>query len=159
MSKRKSASPRCCHCGKDARLTRGHEIYPHRPDLHGLWFWVCRDCNAYVGCHKLGARVGKSNHKPVYSDGTLPLGTPANERLRRYRSAAHEVFDRVWKTKQVARQTAYSLMANKMGIPKDECHIALFDIKQCKQFIRIAVEEWPNMCKLPAIMQEADPIY
>ena len=32
---------KCAHCGQDAVLKTGCEVYPHRRDLYELFFWVC----------------------------------------------------------------------------------------------------------------------
>ena len=43
----------CAECDStDIQLVTGATIYPHRHDLHALYFWQCQDCEAYVGTHK-----------------------------------------------------------------------------------------------------------
>ena len=44
----------CPYCSRRAMLVTGQVIYPHRPDLHDLNFWLCDHCKAYVGTHKAG---------------------------------------------------------------------------------------------------------
>lgn len=65
----------CPYCLKLADLVTGERIYPHRADLHSLQFYLCSDCNAYVGCHK------RSNG--------APLGRLANAELRAAKNKAH----------------------------------------------------------------------
>lgn len=42
----------CPYCGSKTEYVDGTVIYPHRPDLANRKFYICRPCNAYVGCHK-----------------------------------------------------------------------------------------------------------
>jgi len=72
------------YCRAAALLVSGAVLYPHREDLAELKFWQCEPCKAYVGCHRAGVGHG---------DGSKPLGTLANEELRRARNRAHAAFD------------------------------------------------------------------
>lgn len=80
----------CCdYCGRPARLVGGAEVYPHRPDLSSKRFWLCRPCDAWVGCHpKAEPRRGG------LGDGTVPLGRLANADLRRAKQRAHAAVER-----------------------------------------------------------------
>lgn len=60
--------------------------------------------------------------------------------LRQKRSAAHQAFDPLWRTKKVNRTKAYQLLADAMGIPKSECHISWFEAEQCDQVVEIATK-------------------
>lgn len=127
--------PLCCHCQKPARLTDGREVYPRHPDLYEKPIWRC-ECGAYVGCHP-GTRV--------------PLGTPADQPLRRARQALHNRrVDPIWMTadglpfykpesdqarwqiRRTARSRLYAFLATKLGISEDECHIGMFDMERCR---------------------------
>lgn len=126
--------PRCPYCGGQARLVGGQEIYPQRLDLHALKFWQCAPCDAYVGCHKMDARVDG-----VVSDGTIPLGRLANAELRKAKSRAHAAFDPLWKSRAMTRRQAYAWLADGLGINKSSCHIGMMDVAQCNavvEFIR-----------------------
>lgn len=98
----------CPYCGGVALHVSGDVIYPHRPDLSSLGFYLCQPCNAYVGCHK----------------GTLkPLGTPAKAELRKLRSSCHEKFDKLWRevgNGNRARTQAYSMLSAILGV--EELH-------------------------------------
>lgn len=76
---------KCPYCGKDVHLVTGEEIYPHRNDLHMKNFWLCKPCNAYTGTHDKNPKRG--------FNGTEPLGTLANAKLRKLRKDTHAVFD------------------------------------------------------------------
>jgi hypothetical protein len=98
-------------------MVGGDSIYPHRPDLKEKKFWKCIPCNAYVGCHP-----GTST----------PLGNLANAELRRARNIVHSVFDPLWKGRKMTRSAAYQWLASQLDIPVEKCHIAMFDISQCR---------------------------
>lgn len=106
----------CAECGERAKLVNGGVMYPHRPDLGDLLFYLCR-CGASVGTHK-GTRE--------------PLGTPANARTKSARSAAHAAFDPLWKASDAkrngegnARKRGYRWLAGELQIPFEECHIGM----------------------------------
>lgn len=113
----------CQYCNNPAKLTSGKEIYPNRKDLFKLNFWICRECEAYVGCHKNGP-------------GISPLGTLAKAPLRKLRTEAHAHFDPIWKTTDIPRNFAYHKLAEFMGISPDKCHISMFNEKQCKKVLK-----------------------
>ena len=113
---------KCDYCNTATRLAKGNEIYQHRPDLSSLNFYLCDSCGAYVGCHKNG-------------DGKRPLGRVANAELRKAKSKAHAAFDPLWKSGSMSRGKAYAELAQSMGIYKDQCHIGMFDVEQCKHVV------------------------
>lgn len=114
----------CPYCQRPAMLVAGDAVYPHRPDLHQRYFWLCRPCDAHVGCHPPSRRWD--------SDGTRPLGTLANARLRALRSHAHSVFDPLWQRGHFAsRRAAYRWLSQRLGIAADDCHIGHMDVAQC----------------------------
>jgi len=126
-------TPHCPYCGKDAELVTGEAIYAHLPHLHHLQYWACETCDAYVGCHAKGARVGS-----ITSDGTLPLGTLANAHLRSARSLAHRTFDPLWRSNKSQRRAAYAWLANELKIPTNKCHIAMMDASTCSKVVVLA---------------------
>jgi len=94
----------CCGCEKevDARLTDGSEIYPHRPDLYKLSFYICDACENYVGCHK------KSTDKK-------PLGCIPTSEIRDARMKIHSVLDPLWKHKKFTRNSLYKAISKHIG--------------------------------------------
>lgn len=129
-----SNSPTCGYCNCQTELQTGQTIYPHRHDLYKLFFWVCPNCGAYIGCHKKGART-KHKGQAVTSDGTIPLGIPANASLRKLRMQAHGLFDPIWRGGVISRRKAYAKMAAHLGIHIDDCHISHFNETEIRQFI------------------------
>jgi len=114
----------CPYCGRQAEYVDTKEIYGKS---YGMAY-LCRPCDAYVGVH----------------DGTdQPLGSLANWELRRWRNRAHAAFDPLWQRGRFRRRRndAYAWLAEKMGLPKEETHIAMFNVPQCKQVIQIMNDE------------------
>lgn len=109
----------CPYCNRLAEYVDSSEVYGGRS--YGM-IYLCRSCNAYVGCHR-----GTSK----------PLGRLANAELRRWKNAAHNAFDPLWKSGQFSRDSAYKLLATRMGLPREQTHIGMFDVEQCKQVVRI----------------------
>ena len=96
----------CCGCSEkvEARLTDGREIYPHRPDLYHIPFWLCDTCGAYVGCHW-----------KKQSEHTKPLGYLATQEIRDVRGKIHSVLDPLWKTGKIKRKDAYAEISTALG--------------------------------------------
>lgn len=118
----KTMNPACPYCGKMSDKVSGREIYPHRPDLYAKVFYQCAPCDAYVGCHP----------------GTdKPMGRLANAELRRAKLQAHGAFDFIWKSGLKTRGSAYKWLAKQPGIPKEECHIGMFDVATCRKVVEI----------------------
>lgn len=131
---------KCPYCPGIANLRSSKEIYSGRD--FGLMF-ICENypiCNSYVGCHQ----------------GTKkPLGTPANEELRKFRNLAHSSFDALWRRKQkklvnesrkyreksnakyLARSRGYKWLSENLNIEFEKCHIGMFDIEKCKKVISV----------------------
>lgn len=107
----------CPYCNKPAKLVKGSVIYPKLPHLASSNYYLCRPCNAYVGCH---------------GNTTNPLGNLANARLRKARLLAHDAFDAIWKRKLLSRSEAYKELANYMELHPSETHIGMFDERQCE---------------------------
>lgn len=90
--------------------------------------YICRPCDAYVGVH----------------DGSdAPMGSLANAELRYWRRLAHAAFDPLWQSGRFYRHrnTAYSWLSEKMGLPKEKTHIGMFDVEACKKLINIISQE------------------
>lgn len=113
----------CNYCDKPAELVTGTKIYPHIPSLHPFVYWNCDPCKAYVGCHK------KSD--------AAPLGRLANLELRKAKMAVHAAFDPLWKDGKIKRKEAYQLLADRMGIDVNKCHVGMFTIEQCNLALRV----------------------
>lgn len=118
----------CSYCAFPTEKVSGDRIYPHRPDLASKVFWLCAPCHAYVGCHPGTDR---------------PLGRVANAELRRAKQRAHASFDPIWKNGHASRKKAYAVLAEKLGIPVEDCHIGMFDVEMCERVVSIC--DWFGM--------------
>ncbi len=118
----------CCdYCGRRAEYVDSSVIYGKS---YGM-IYLCRPCRAYVGVH----------------DGTnKPLGRLADAELREWKKRAHAAFDPIWQYGRFRRKrnAAYAWLAGKMGLAKEETHIGMFDVSQCKQVIQIMYDERRN---------------
>ena len=116
---------KCPYCGADLELKDASYIYHSSKSKQWGKVWVCKNypkCDAYVGCHE---------------GTTLPLGRPANARLRTLKKEAHKQFDPIWKSGLMSRKEAYQWLASMLHIPLEECHMGLFDIKMCQKVIHL----------------------
>lgn len=86
----------CSYCNQKAQLLSGDQVYNGRWDLANKWFYVCKPCDARVGCHPKTKK---------------PLGTLAKKHLRDLRMQAHDAFDVIWRGTKVKRGHAYHLLA------------------------------------------------
>ena len=113
----------CDYCGRQAKYVDSRVVYGKS---YGM-IYLCRPCEAYVGCH------GK---------GDTPKGRLANAELRRWKIAAHNAFDPLWKYGPFRgrRNSAYAWLAEQMGLPKEKTHIGMFDVAECQQVIQICKE-------------------
>ena len=115
----------CHYCDQAADYVDSSEVYGRS---YGMMY-LCRPCLAWVGVHK----------------GTnKPLGRLANKELREWKIKAHAAFDPLWKKKMLkgfskkeARNAGYRWLAKQMGICREDCHIGMFDVEQCKQVVEI----------------------
>lgn len=126
-------APECCE--QKARFTTGAEVYPHRPDLAELNFYLCDICGASVGCHRAGTW-----HNDRIHTGDEPLGIMADRELRQWRLRMHRLFDPIWKKYRMTRRQAYAALADKLEINVDDCHISHFTKEQMPK-VQAAVEE------------------
>lgn len=122
----------CPYCGAESKKVTGKEVYPHRPDLYSKTFYMCKPCDAYVGCHPGTSKA---------------LGRLANAELRAAKSAAHRMFDLIWRDGSMSRGAAYSWLAEQLGIDKKDCHIGMFDVDMCEEVERVCqvrIDRWFN---------------
>lgn len=121
--KKQIAKVFCPYCGNHALLVDSSRIYKQS---YGM-MWLCEPCDAYTGVHKSSPRFA-------------PLGTLAKYELRELRKQVHAIFDPLWKKGKMTRNEAYAWLANRLGITKDVCHVAMFDEARCKQALLILKE-------------------
>ena len=118
----------CRHCESQVDLVSNAEIYGTE---YGQWPWayLCRGCGAHVGIHPFT---------------NIPLGYLANKLEREARKRAKAQFNKIWRGDIEFRNRAYSWLANRMGIPRSECHFGMFDVTQCEQAMVIMTYRNPT---------------
>ncbi|MDR7270111.1 hypothetical protein J2X20_002769 [Pelomonas saccharophila] len=132
---------RCLYCHSAVELVTGAEVYPDRPELAERYIWRCTCCDAHVGCHRPGARIPLPGGDEIESDGTLPMGSLANEELRAARIETHRMFDALWQPPAcMNRAEAYSWMARLLNIRKEEAHVASLTYDECVK-VMLAIED------------------
>lgn len=118
-------APAECNCCNDWEtgkpLSDCIEIVEHKEIYgrnYGDWPWCyrCENCGSYVGMHPFTA---------------IPLGTLADGPTRQARKESKAPFESLHKSGRISRSRAYEMLAEKMGIPKEECHFGWFDAEQC----------------------------
>lgn len=117
----------CPYCGSVTEHVEDIEVYGRS---FGSMLYICRKCDAYVGCHKT---------RPLEA-----LGRLANKELREAKIEAHKYLDNLWQrrissdcTKMHARGKAYKWLAKQMNIDKKYCHIGMFDVAECNKVIEL----------------------
>lgn len=111
---------RCNICG-------GHVVFTSNATIYGKEYgsgkcYLCQSCGAYTGTHRPRPREA--------------LGLLADEPMRKGKVLCHDLFDAMWKGKRKARKKRkdlYAWLADRMGIPVEECHFGYFDIHQLRR--------------------------
>lgn len=106
----------CHHCSDRVRIGTHEEVYG-RDYSDWPYVYLCEGCGAYVGLHPFTA---------------IPLGTLADKRTRDARKSCKLPFERIWRSGEMSRTEAYKWLADKMGIPAEECHFGWFSVEQCQ---------------------------
>lgn len=132
---------RCGECGSKMRL---------RESKFGV-FWGCTKypvCRGTASAHK---ETGK------------PMGRPADQETRRWRSCVHAAFDPLWRNGGWTRKQAYLWLAKEMGKTLHDCHFALFTREECQKAVdlinakgKTLIEGWEEYDATNAIEGDAD---
>lgn len=107
----------CPYCGQPAKYGPNEEFYGKRYGKSYMCYY-CKPCNAYVGVHQ---------------NTTTPLGTMANDELRKLRHECHVLFDPLWRSRKMTRDQAYKWLSDKMG---KEIHMGESDNETCLEIIK-----------------------
>lgn len=109
----------CPYCNHDIVFTSNKEIYGK--EYGNGKCYLCRNCKASVGCH----------------DSGKPLGVLATKEMKVLKTACHDLFDLVWKTKKLGRSECYRRMSILLRIEQRDCHFGHFDIPMLMKSIHI----------------------
>lgn len=117
----------CPFCGHEVVKTSNKEIYGKEYG-NGVCY-LCRNCKASVGTHPDGR----------------PLGILANREMRILKKACHDLFDYVWKTDKMPRNSAYEILSEKLQIDIKDCHFGHFDMERLFKALKILSDpNWFN---------------
>lgn len=78
----------------------------------------------------------------LWAWGEHPL---ADRETHEARKAAHAAFDPLWKSGLLKRGYAYKLLAEAMGMTRDECHMKLMTAEQAQRVPAIAARIAENL--------------
>lgn len=109
---------RFCHGPVEIRHHEDHYHGNSYGDWPWPWLYACRDCDASVGMHPFTA---------------IPLGILADKATREARKRAKAPFQRLYQSGRMTRDEAYRQLAQRMGIPHEECHFGWFDVALCQR--------------------------
>ena len=112
----------CPFCKRPAQYVKVADVNGHDIEHGDRYMWICHDCSASVLTHL---------------DSDKPLGTMAKPRVRNKRRKVHAHLDILWKTFKWDRDMCYSWLAVRLGIPKEQCHVAQFDEDMCDNALRV----------------------
>ena len=110
---------KCPYCDSMAEWVDNSEVYRTTYGKKNRMIWLCRPCDAYVGCHTNTKR---------------PLGTLAKKELRLWRIRAHNAIDHYWKSKEMTRKQVYARLRELLET-KSQVHIGESDEEMCKKII------------------------
>ena len=122
QERKEEYAPTCGKCGYKAKLKTLNEIY--NAFCYGdKVAYQCDTCDMQVGCHP---------------HSVIPLGTLADKETRSARMKAHNIFDPLWRDLNLfpSRKSAYMWLSIFLKIGYRDCHIGLFNAKQCEKVIR-----------------------
>lgn len=115
----------CDCCGSTVSFVTNDIVYGATT---GDWpyIYLCDNevCAARVGCHP---------------DTDRPLGTMADARTRKARQYAHDAFNPIFERKIMTRREAYTWLAGQLGVALIDCHIGMFNVKQCERTINVVI--------------------
>lgn len=116
-----SNAPRCPYCGSHTILRSADGIY--QDNSKGAMLYVCKNypaCDSYVRAHP----------------GTnIPMGVPANWKLRKLRNEAHHYFNQLYERGYMSKQDAYCWLADILCVPFSEAHIGYLGEYYCQKVI------------------------
>lgn len=101
---------RCNLCGEKVMFVTNDVIYKRQ---YGSGYaYLCMGCGAYVG-----------THKPRPDEA---LGLLADPGMRCMKMKCHDIFDKIWRTRE-ERNILYKRLAKELKIDEEDCHFGYFD--------------------------------
>ena len=124
----------CPYCSCSTQLVDGELIYPHklsenpRPKYLDKKYYLCLE--------------NKDHYVGTYADNITSLGRLANASLRKLKNEGHNIFDPLWKEKNIfnSQKQAYDWLSEKMELPLAYTHFGMFTEEQCQKAITFCKE-------------------
>lgn len=63
--------------------------------------------------------------------------TPATQEVFNLRKKCHAKFDELWKSGFISKKEAYKKLCNIMNLPREKCHIGMFQKEECEKLLKI----------------------
>ncbi len=123
--KRDHVVPSMCHCGKRVgyyKIRTGRIAY------------LCSNCGNTHEAHQDDIKY--TNEDKLRLKGE-PLGIPCSKLGKIFRLHLHSIFDLLWRNKIMDKNIAYEYLADKMGINRENAHVARFGIRECIKAIEL----------------------
>lgn len=108
----------CPYCKQEAEWVENREIYGRNYGKSYMCY-LCRNCDAYVGCH---------------NNSRTPLGVMANKELRDWRKKVHAVIDPIWQSGQMSRGAVYGKISHELGF---SYHTGESDVATCRRVLAL----------------------
>jgi hypothetical protein len=124
--------PTTCHCGISLKVQKSYKPL--------FWLWKCQDNTSCV-------LTMEAQQEDVIRDGLHlfkgdPLGLPASGDLKNLRLGIHGLIRKLMKQQRWSTlNECYKWLSGKLDIPVEKCHMAIMNIQQCYQIIRIIQDE------------------
>lgn len=112
----------CPYCGSRLVLRSADGIY--RDNHNNTMLYVCARyprCDSYVRTHP-GTKI--------------PMGTPANQKLRSLRRETHKYFNELYHSGLMSKDEAYGWLSMQLQAPRSEAHIGYLGEYYCGKIIR-----------------------
>lgn len=118
----------CADCGTDCRLVDGREVDPRDPEIVDVRVWACPDCPC-----------AWAHHAPA--SGTA-AAVPAGLETRNARELLVErvIYPLIQaetggqpNLQPLAIDRLTGFLAHRMGIEREACEVARFDLEQCRE--------------------------
>lgn len=123
---------RCPYCGSYVSKKPSTVVYGEKAKPE-TYLYVCNcypKCDSYVAAHN---KTG------------LPMGFPANKKLRRKRMEAHKALNRICERGYMTKEQVYIWLQAKLNMNKKDMHIGRFNEYYCNRVIYEYNRAYRNM--------------
>lgn len=114
----------CRYCGGRILCVQNYVVYGQNYGDYP-WVYLCERCNARIGIHP---------------HTNIPLGTLADDLLRKKRGEAKELFLFMKDKHKLSRDDAYKQLAVLLNKPPEETHFGMFELIDCENALKLLLE-------------------